>query len=179
MSAVLAVAGRLVSVRMPWRRFWLRAALASAVVAPVAAYATSRWSLAIDPQVRRCLPDVRAVVIDRQATRPGRGQIAVFRAEAERHRLFRAGMLVGKVVVGLPGDRVVVTPERTTVNGRVVGLGLLLAATLGVPEDRLARELVVPEGHLWVMGATGDSYDSRYWGPLPAAAVTGTAHAIF
>jgi conjugal transfer pilin signal peptidase TrbI len=164
---------------MPWRVFALRAALGLAIVVPPLSYALNRWGVAVDPQVRRCLPDVRTVLIDRHALEPRRGQIAVFVADPDRHSLFKPGSLVGKVVVGLPGDRVVVTPDETTVNGRLVGRGLLVAEVLGVPAEALARELVVPAAHLWVMGATGDSFDSRYWGPLPAAALRGTAHVLF
>ncbi|MFZ6765072.1 signal peptidase I [Pseudoroseomonas sp. WGS1072] len=184
MSTTIAgrIAGRAAGVihrKMPWRCFALRAALAGLLVGPPAAYAAQRWSVAIDPQVSRCLPDVRAVLIDREATRPGRGQIAVFTAEAGRQRMFRPGSLVGKVVVGLPGDRITVGPDQTTVNGRLVGLGLLVARSLGQEDEDFVRELVVPEGHLWVMGATADSYDSRYWGPLPATSILGTGHALF
>lgn len=170
---------RLVRRRMPWRVFWMRAALGLALVAPLSVYAVSRWGIAVDPQIRRCLPDVRAVLIDRHALQPRRGQIAVFVAEQDRHILFPPGIFVGKVVVGLAGDRVSVTPERTTVNGHVVGRGLLASAVLRVPPESFARELIVPAGHLWVMGATADSFDSRYWGPLPMSSVRGTAHAVF
>jgi type IV secretory pathway protease TraF len=37
------------------------------------------------------------------------------------------------------------------------------------------REVVVPPGYVWVMGATVDSYDSRYYGPIPLYRMRGVA----
>ena len=41
------------------------------------------------------------------------------------------------------------------------------------------RDDVVPPGHLWMMGATADSFDSRYWGFLPEQRVIGRAYALW
>jgi conjugal transfer pilin signal peptidase TrbI len=63
------------------------------------------------------------------------------------------------------------------INGATVGEGLALARTLHRPPEDCLRDDIVPSGHLWVMGATTDSFDSRYWGCLPDQQVIGRAYA--
>jgi conjugal transfer pilin signal peptidase TrbI len=76
---------------------------------------------------------------------------------------------VVKPLRGLPGDRVSVTAERTTVNGVTIGTGLALAPRLRQPADAFARPLTLPMDAVWVMGETPNSFDARYWGPLALA----------
>jgi conjugal transfer pilin signal peptidase TrbI len=92
---------------------------------------------------------------------------------------FAPEMLVIKQVVGGPGDRVKVTEATTKVNAQTVGAGLDLAKTLAKPKEQFVRELEVPQDALWIMGATRDSFDSRYWGPLPMHQIIGRAYALF
>ena len=164
-----------------WRRrvgFAGRAALVSALTGLGVVTAAGRYRVSWDPQVARCLPDMHVALIDLADRTIGHGTIVAFRAEPEQAP-FVPGQLIGKIVVGLPGDRVEVTPERTTVNGVVVGYGLLLAARAQRPAPSLTRDLVVPRGTVWAMGATADSYDSRYWGPLPLWQVVGRVHVLW
>jgi conjugal transfer pilin signal peptidase TrbI len=65
------------------------------------------------------------------------------------------------------------------VNGVRVGEGLALAGTLQRSPQAFARDAIVPGEHLWVMGATPDSFDSRYWGFLPQDRVIGRAYALW
>lgn len=107
-----------------------------------------------------------------------------------------------KRIVGLPGDEVQVSAEELVVNGRPV-----LRRAVGkdcppgmedggdcqeweeVLDERAYRvvqqgyrpgtfgPVVVPEGHLFVLGDNRDNtHDSRVWGPLPLANVK--AHAL-
>ena len=69
--------------------------------------------------------------------------------------------------------------ESVRINGVEVGKGLALARTLKRPPSDFLRDELVPPEHLWVMGATADSFDSRYWGFLPARQVIGRAYALW
>lgn len=137
---------------------------------------TGRFQLSLDVQTRQCLPGHRFFVIDRSvhARDLRRGDILVYLAD-EQTPLEPRGARIAKVVIGLPGDHVRVAAERTEVNGVVVGYGLLLADKAGTTPAALERELVVPPGHVWAMGATVDAYDSRYYGPVSLAKMEGKA----
>ncbi|CAH2605793.1 Signal peptidase I (plasmid) [Rhodovastum atsumiense] len=159
--------------------FLVKALPAAWVVGMMVIGLTGRFQLAVDVQERQCLPGYRVFVIDR--ARHGddlrRGDIVVYRADAQTP-LEPRGAKLAKRVLGLPGDRVRVSAERTEVNGVVVGYGLLLAEQLGTPPAALEREVVVPAGHVWAMGATVDSYDSRYYGPVPLWKMQGKAWGV-
>jgi conjugal transfer pilin signal peptidase TrbI len=60
-----------------------------------------------------------------------------------------------------------------------VGEGLALAPALGQLPEVFTREDAVPTGTVWMMGDTRDSFDSRYWGPLPMAQIRGRAYALY
>jgi conjugal transfer pilin signal peptidase TrbI len=79
----------------------------------------------------------------------------------------------------VPGDRIQVNSKSVRINGATVGKGLALARTLNRPLEDFLRDDIVPSGHLWVMGATTDSFDSRYWGFLPESHVVGRAYALW
>lgn len=164
------------------RRFLLKAALTALIVAggvhgAMAAFG-ARYSIGIDPQISRCLPDTRAVLIDRSTRTVERGDLVAFRAQGLAP-WFADGTTMVKVVAALPGDRVSITPAAVLVNGEVVGEGLALAGTLGRAAHTFAREMVVEPGQVFVMGRTADSYDSRYWGAVTAPQIQGRAFRLF
>jgi conjugal transfer pilin signal peptidase TrbI len=160
-----------------WRLLLLGLPLVVLVWATVAGL-LGRFQLALDVQERPCLPGHRLYLVDRAQHDVRRGEIIVFRSD-EQTPLEPPGAWIAKLVIGLPGDHVRVTPETVEVNGIVVGQGLLLADKVGMPPAALTRDLVVPPGHVWAMGETADSYDSRYYGPAPLWKMRGTAVAVF
>jgi conjugative transfer signal peptidase TraF len=78
--------------------------------------------------------------------------------------------LLLKFVVAIAGDEVDVTLAGVTVNGYLLDLSVPAA------RDRSGRKLTPwPSGHyrlsagqVWLYAANGRSWDSRYWGPVPA-----------
>jgi inner membrane protease subunit 1 len=77
---------------------------------------------------------------------------------------------VGKRIVGMPGDYVIKDSMLSPTSGG--------APMPGLVEDDGTREepqmIQVPEGHVWVIGDNLSwSRDSRFYGPLPMALITG------
>jgi conjugal transfer pilin signal peptidase TrbI len=142
-------------------------------------YLGTRFHVAINDQVDKCLPPYRVFLVDRHDRRVHRGGLYAFFAAQRMQPFFPLQTLIIKQVVGGPGDRVSVDAQVTRVNGKPVGAGLDLAETLGHAKAHYVRSLEVPQDALWVMGATRDSFDSRYWGPLPAHQILGRAYALF
>jgi signal peptidase I len=132
---------------------------------------------------------------------PQRGDLVVFFSPADGKRLV-------KRVVGLPGERVSMSDNQLMVNGRKIAYEPLdpsIIEELGV-KDRQGRtfsqerlgsrvhpvmmvpsrpsrhsfeEMVVPEGHYYVMGDNRDeSFDSRWFGVVPEHLIVGRAIAI-
>ncbi len=110
--------------------------------------------------------------------------------------VFQGGEAVGdqvllKRVVGLPGDTLAVEDGRLTVNGvpaedgyvrRVDDAPEVTQPGPAAPDApwSLQTPYVVPDGFYYVLGDNRtDSYDSRFWGPIPRTAIIGRAMAVY
>ena len=167
--------------REPWGRFALRALMVLTLLMVTGGYLCDRFRIGIDDQQARCLGSTRWYLIDTHDQRPTRGQLVAFAATDAMAPYFTPGQTVIKRVAGVPGDRVSIDAERTTINGSALpNSDPALAGTLKQPSAVYFRQrLVVPDDQFWVMGDTRDSFDARYWGLLLAQQERGRAYALF
>jgi conjugative transfer signal peptidase TraF len=88
---------------------------------------------------------------------------------------------LGKVVLAAAGDWVEVREEGLAVNGRpVAGSAAQAADRAGRPLPHLARgRRRLRGGELWLFSAHPRSYDSRYFGPVPAGNVRGVLSPVW
>ncbi|MQB33955.1 conjugative transfer signal peptidase TraF [Rhizobium rhizogenes] len=83
-----------------------------------------------------------------------------------------------KTIVALPGDRVVISGE-VVIDDRPIPASAVRAT------DGAGRAIhpypggVVPPGHLFLHSSFASSYDSRYFGPIPASGLLGQARPVF
>jgi signal peptidase I len=142
---------------------------------------------------------------DKRVGHPGgrklrRGDIAVFVYPNDRTMMFV------KRIIGLPGDQVVLDGTRVTVGGvelvreavhdlgsasanrllddhvafRESGDGILYTALWRKDGQHAPLSLTVPNGHVFVLGDNRDaSQDSRNFGVLPIADITGVARQVW
>jgi len=160
------------------RRKVARFCFVSAALLLPGGYAVARWGLAIDPQVVRCLPEVRAVLIDRWQPPTERGDLVVFEAQG-LEPAFADGTLLVKRLAGLPGDLVDITAAGVRVNGQLLADGLALAGKLGHAAADFTRHYRVPQGQFLALGTDPSSLDGRYYGPLPQDRIRGRARVLF
>ena len=160
------------------RRQVARFCFVSAALLLPGGYAVARWGLAIDPQAVRCLPEVRAVLIDRWQPPTARGDLVVFEAQG-LEPAFADGTLLVKRLAGLPGDLVDVTAAGDRVNGQLLADGLALAGQLGHEAADFTRHYRVPQGQFLALGTDPSSLDGRYYGPLPQDRIRGRARVLF
>lgn len=151
--------------------------LSAALLLP-GAYLADRFHLGIDPQLVRCLPELRAVLIDRAARPTKRGDLVVFEAQGLTPA-FADGTLLVKRLAALPGDRIDVSVEGVWVNGTEVAQGLDLAYQLGHRPQDFAGSYTMPPGTFLALGTERRSLDGRYYGPLPASLQRGAATVLF
>ena len=84
-----------------------------------------------------------------------------------------------KRVVGLPGDTISITQGQLFVNSVVQPEPYVSENNTSHPLSRRISTQVVPDEHIFVLGDNRDnSYDSRYWGPLPDSVLIGKAQYI-
>lgn len=79
-----------------------------------------------------------------------------------------------KRVIGVAGDHIAVSDGVLFLNGKAV-----TEPYIAEPMNRVTEELIVPEGHVFVMGDNrNESKDSRFVGPLPLSFIEGRAYAV-
>ncbi len=118
------------------------------------------------------------------AREPRRGDIVVFRS------VERPSEDLVKRLIGLPGDVIVVRNKTLVLNGQAVDEpytthdDALIGGVTSRNPKRMERDQFgpyqVPPGHYFVMGDNRDeSYDSRFWGPLPRTYLKGRASVVY
>ncbi len=103
---------------------------------------------------------------------PQRGDVVTFTTEGIKspYMSHSSPVIYIKRVIGLPGDRLEFKGDVLYINDRPVSEYFNTKAITYIPEMSLAsgKNVTVPKDHLFVMGDnSGNSSDSRYWGPLP------------
>lgn len=170
---------RFVRKREPWLRFALKFVITGMLIVGTGYALASRFSIAYDPQIASCFYDHRVFLIDKRNNQLERGAIYAFSAKG-LDPFFDDGTAMAKILVGLPGDEILITAEGViSVNGDVVGDGFMHSAALDmVPEDFAGRTTLAANTY-WFMGETPESFDSRYWGTVKMEQIIGRAHPIF
>lgn len=168
------IALRSLIMQGPWRPFLIKASILTIVLAIGFDYIAGRYRLGLDWQVERCLPDTRAVLIDLWSPVPERGELIAFRGRG-LEPLFADGTHMVKILAGLPGDHVIITREKTTINGIKIAEGLHLASRLGQEPKDFERSFTVPDGQYFGVGKAPISFDSRYFGLISEDQVLGKA----
>jgi signal peptidase I len=120
----------------------------------------------------------------RRIAAPARGDIMVFRPPPSA---IIAESGTGEVdfikrIVGLPGERVSVRRKKVFINGRPLSepWAVFRDPHRFFPGRDDFGPVTVPAGHYFMMGDNRDkSYDSRYFGPVPAASIVGRAYKLY
>jgi len=133
----------------------------------------------ISAQNIKCLPGT--VFIARQSPPKAyqRGQTLAYRSHGLMP-LLPDGYVVIKLVAGLPGDKVEVTPAGISINGTYWGpLNPAVLEKSGKTTESVTRSFKIPEGELLLLGTLPRSYDGRYWGTVKFEQVIGRAWMIW
>ncbi len=85
-------------------------------------------------------------------------------------------MMLGKIVAAVAGDEVAVSASGVSVNGRLWPM-----STIKEVDDHGHRvdlrlgdgSFRVPRGEVLLLGWSPDSWDGRYWGPVPLSSIRG------
>jgi signal peptidase I len=105
-----------------------------------------------------------------------RGMIVTFKSPAEKDKEYV------KRVIGMPGERIKIIDKQVYINGEPLKESYTFFKDPNIEHsarDNLV-EFLIPEDHYFCMGDNRDkSYDSRFWGPVPAGYIIGKPWRIY
>lgn len=135
-------------------------------------------SFGFDPQLERCLPDLHlALMVHRAPSGIHDGDLLFWKPSGALAGFKESFIL--KEVAGVPGDHLVISAGRVSINGRTVVSGLPLAHFYRHSTKDFDRDEVIPPGNVFMVGVHPLSNDSRYWGYLNVNQISGFAYRIF
>ncbi len=158
-------------------RFWIKVIAGLLVMALALLYVLNNWRVGFSNEALQSVGAGWFLVHLEHDYRPAVGTYAVFHV-GQGLQGFRAGTLFVKLVVGGPGALVHVGVNDTTVNGKVVAGALDSLSALHLRPNQVVRTFIVPKNAYFVVGTRPYSYDSRYWGAVPAGAIVGKAYLL-
>lgn len=161
----------------------LAIATMTAVLGSVSIYVSDRYTLGLDFQEFRCLPDV-VYLIDKyripNAEQAREGSVIALRLpENQRPSYARPEQIWIKRVVGKDAGTIMHVSEKGIsfeYDGRewTHGTGLESADRVGKTPEDFERSEILEEGKLFLLGDLIYSYDSRYFGAVDEKHIIGT-----
>lgn len=148
--------------------------ITAAFIVAIAAVTTFRqdYRIGVDLASVRCLPWRLYMITYGQPADLKRGDFVAFVPKGGLMGEHFEGKTVGKMVAGLPGDKLVVKNNVAYIGGRLIG-ELDLIEKLGKKSGEFDRVMTVPAGKVLVIGTEPRSYDGRYWGFLDSKLIIG------
>ena len=173
--------------RVGWPRLIGSMVVATAALMVAFHWIAANYGLGIDPQRHASVRAYgggtpRVYLLSYKNREFARGQIVALPLPPEaREELSGAGFklpssVLMKRVAGLPGEKVRIDTDGVWVR---VASGLALAKSLRRPAESFHRTLTLRSDEYLLLGDTADSFDARYWGPVPASAIAGSATILY
>lgn len=78
--------------------------------------------------------------------------------------IFDDGIMMAKMVRGMPGDHLVINEKGVFINGEFVAEGFPILEQTGLNIEDLYRSETIPDGKYLMLAPAPESYDGRYWG---------------
>lgn len=135
-------------------------------------------SLAWDPHEINCLPELHlAILVHKRPASVDRDSYVFWHASGALS--YVAEDFVLKKVAGVPGDHLVIKDGLIYINGNLVAKGLDDAVLYDKKPQDFERSQVIPPNSYFVIGTAAMSNDSRYWGFLSEAEISGKAYRVY
>lgn len=135
------------------------------------------FTFAIPAQEYSCL-NASYFLVDKSDQKMERDKLLAFYLPKETQYFPRGSRWI-KLLIGVPGDEVVITESSVFVNGKeYVNNMKMLLMKLEMDKSEVERTIILGRDEYFMVGETPLSYDSRFWGVISDINVIGNAYAI-
>lgn len=160
------------------------AVCAAGLAVAACAWAVRPWlqeqgSVMVEAKTAGCLPWQVYWYDKKQTYRPLRRNDVILFPARGMAPVIPDGLPVGKLVAGLPGDKVEIRNGNVYINGSLIADVRYGAGKLGKPVDYWDTAYRLEDDEIFVFGTEKHSWDSRYWGPHRASMVRGRLLPLF
>jgi len=154
------------------RKELITAGTVVAMLGAVGLVFNTQYGMFLDMAETRCLPEHLYLGYPMEGELE-RGDVVSFKANDRIMFSMMNGKRIAKMIAGMPGDHVVSNSSGLFINGKFIAkrhpTSLKNLAAKGKQPVDIDR--VLAPGELFVIGTLPRSFDSRYWGVLPASTV--------
>ncbi|MBT9136040.1 MAG: hypothetical protein DDT34_01113 [Firmicutes bacterium] len=139
---------------------------------------SERWTFAWDNGDLKCLPYV-TFLIDKQDLEVVRGDLVSFRTFGISASV-KPNSVFTKLVAGIPGDHVEINEEGVFVNDAHLGPVFEdVAVALKRDVSSFHAVYVLQDDQFFLVGTEVSSFDSRFYGPVPATQFVGQTYGVW
>ena len=142
----------------------------------------SLYTIALNTQDIKCLPGTVFLLSHQlpQASELQRESMYWYFTQDEFQPFAPAGVPIGKMLAGLPGDRVEVTAQGISINGKKWGeLSDTVLSSIGQTRASVSRSFVLAADEVLMLGTLPRSFDGRYLGPIKLDRIQGRSRRVF
>lgn len=137
------------------------------------------YRLLHDPVDKSCLPWSWYLLHVADDSLPVRGELVTYRAKG-MSPYFEDGVMITKMVLGIPGDVVEVTNTNIIgPNQKVCCLNPAILKKLGLKSSDVIRSYRLKPNEYFLVGTSLNAYDSRYIGPIQGTQIAGVTKALW
>lgn len=167
----------LVPQKKGWIKFDLYIYIHVVIAVVLCAYIFSRFSFG-HGLLHGCIP-ADYYMLDHKNKEFGVGDLVAFKMPMDVPFIKKNSTVV-KIVAGKGGDHLKITMHGVYNQGRYFPADAeRISKKYDIPPNKIERELIIPEGDMFLIGQTDYSYDSRFWGTINSSSVIGRTYAIY
>ncbi len=164
----------------PWFKFSIKVVFILTAIFLIVMAFFSRFSFAVDPQLKSCIPEYSFYLVDNKDKKIIRDKLFAFRSK-DLSPLYEKNTKMIKYIRAMPGDTVEINKDnQILINAQLYATGLILAQEkLGQPDSYFQGKKNLTDNQYWGLGTSEESFDSRYWGAISREDIIGRVYPIF
>lgn len=161
-----------------YSKFFIKAFVALGLILIFGTWFYSRFSFLYIEERVSCIIGGEFFLVDKKDKMLVRGNTYAYRAKG-LSPYYEDGRLMGKFLMGMPGDKIEILSDHILINGLPKVYGFPHAEKLGKKPEDFFGKMELKNDQYWMLGNAPESFDSRYWGAISNEQIVGRLYTIY